>query len=286
MNAFGTPNQVFPLDLCGWSRGFATRFVYGVGSVGTGSAGGAMADIAHSGCLILWGYNPSSSRITHATGTVEALKRGMKLIVIDPRRAGLTKGGYLAGRPIAYDPATGRYGGPSEQLALAGEYRVATRHGMIPCRPVFDLYTGMCRAWSPEMVEATCWIPQGQLEEAARMIWQSRPVSYYAWSGHEQHANTTQTARAMALLYALTGSFDAPGGKCSTACNSGRTDHRRGSSQRRNYGPSTWRWRTPIGAGAMEVRLRPGFLSSRARGETLCRMWIDGVWPQSSPCPG
>src|SRR4029453_5230728 len=89
VNAFGTPNWVFPLDLCGWSRGFATRFVYGVGSVGTGSAGGAMPDLAHSGCLILWGYNPSSSRITHATATVEALKRGMKLIVIDPRQAGL-----------------------------------------------------------------------------------------------------------------------------------------------------------------------------------------------------
>jgi anaerobic selenocysteine-containing dehydrogenase len=37
-------------------------------------------------------------------------------------------------------------------------------------------------------------------------------VSYYAWSGHEQHANVTQTARAMSLLYALTGSFDRPGG--------------------------------------------------------------------------
>jgi anaerobic selenocysteine-containing dehydrogenase len=59
MHAFGTPNLVWPLDLCGWSRGFATRFVFGVASVGTGSAGGAMADIARSGCLILWGYNPS-----------------------------------------------------------------------------------------------------------------------------------------------------------------------------------------------------------------------------------
>jgi len=37
-------------------------------------------------------------------------------------------------------------------------------------------------------------------------------VSYYAWSGHEHHANTTETARAMALLYALTGSFDQCGG--------------------------------------------------------------------------
>src|SRR5258707_2236795 len=89
MNAFGTPNQVSHLDLCGWGRNFATRFVFGVGSVATGSAGGAMPDIAESGCLILWGYNPSFSRITHATATVAGLKRGMKLIVIDPRNVGL-----------------------------------------------------------------------------------------------------------------------------------------------------------------------------------------------------
>ena len=89
MNAFGTPNHVSALELCGWGRGFATRYVFGVGSVATGSAGGAMADIAESGCLILWGYNPSFTRITHATATVAGLKRGMKLIVIDPRNAGL-----------------------------------------------------------------------------------------------------------------------------------------------------------------------------------------------------
>src|SRR5262252_5899131 len=88
MNAFGTPNMVWALDLCGWGRGFATRYVFGVGSVGTGS-GGAMPDIDRSGCLILWGYNPSFTRLTHATATVAALKRGMKLIVIDPRNAGL-----------------------------------------------------------------------------------------------------------------------------------------------------------------------------------------------------
>src|SRR5690349_20051328 len=48
-----------------------------------------MPDIANSGCMILWGYNPSFTRITHATAVVAALKRGMRLIVVDPRRVGL-----------------------------------------------------------------------------------------------------------------------------------------------------------------------------------------------------
>ena len=76
------------MDLCGWGRAYATRYLYGVASLGVGS-GGAMPDIAQTGCLLLWGYNPSSSRLTHATATIEAQQRGMRLIVIDPRHAGL-----------------------------------------------------------------------------------------------------------------------------------------------------------------------------------------------------
>jgi anaerobic selenocysteine-containing dehydrogenase len=44
------------------------------------------------------------------------------------------------------------------------------------------------------------------------MLWESRPVAYYAWSGVEQQSNSTQIFRAISFLYALTGSFDAPGG--------------------------------------------------------------------------
>jgi anaerobic selenocysteine-containing dehydrogenase len=281
MNAFGTPNLVFPLDVCGWGRGFATRYAYGFASVATGSAGGAMADIEHSNCLILWGYNPSISRLTHATATVEALKRGMKLIVIDPRHAGLANkadqwlrvrpgtdgalalglahvmierewydrhfmrewtngpllvrpdtmrllkasdlatGGetnhYVAwnersGEPVSFDPATGRYECTSDAVALTGRRRIATTSGMVECETVFDHYATLCRKYPPDTVESICWISKAQLEETARLIWHSRPVSYYAWSGHEQHANATETARAMALFYALTGSFDVQGG--------------------------------------------------------------------------
>ena len=48
-----------------------------------------MPDIENTGVLILWGYNPSHTRLTHATAALAALKRGMRLIVIDPRHVGL-----------------------------------------------------------------------------------------------------------------------------------------------------------------------------------------------------
>src|SRR5215470_7719674 len=279
-NAFGTPNSAITLDVCGWGRGFATRYTFGVGSVGLGGTGGAMPDIANSGVVILWGYNPSFTRLTHATAVVEALKHGTRLIVVDPRHVGLAskadlwlrvrpgtdgalalgiahvmieRGWYdrdfirnwsngphlvradtgrllterdldpsggaarfmawdgAGGRLVPFD-AAGRYDGDSAGLALEGEYRVATSEGEVVCHPAFELYTRLCERYSPDTVEAICWIPRAQVEQAARLIWDARPGSYYAWSGHEQHANVTQTARAMSLLYALTGSFDQPGG--------------------------------------------------------------------------
>jgi anaerobic selenocysteine-containing dehydrogenase len=322
-NAFGTPNAAITLDVCGWGRGFATSYTFGVGSVGT-SAGGAMPDIANSGCLVLWGYNPSYSRLTHATAAIEALRRGMRLVVIDPRHAGLAskadlwlrvrpgsdgalalglahlmieRGWYdrdfirhwsngpllvradtgrllterdlasggdtrcvfawdaVAARLVPYATAAGRYAGDSDNLALEGEYRIATLDGEVVCHPAFELYTRLCRRYPPEAVEAICWIPRGQVEEAARLIWDARPTSYYAWSGHEQHANVTQTARAMSLLYALTGCFDKPGGNVllpvpSAAPISGRelTSARRmapavGFAQR-PLGPARWGYLT------------------------------------------
>lgn len=280
MNAFGTPNQCGNLDICGWGRGYATRYTFGIGSVAIG-AGGAMADIAHTGCLVLWGYNPSMTRLTHATAALAALERGARLMVVDPRRIGLaskadmwlrvrpgtdgalalglanimiSRGWYdrdfimtwsngpllirsdtgrllteqdlngkgsgarnmawdtATGQPVLYDRLTGRYERDGACLALEGAYRIATASGDVLCHPAFELYAQLCRAHTPEAVAATCWIGRDQLEQAARMLWEAGPVSYYAYSGHEHHTNTTQTARAISLLYALTGSFDAKGG--------------------------------------------------------------------------
>ena len=41
-------------------------------------------------CIILWGHNPSTGWLAHATGVARAKSRGAKLVVIDPRCAGLS----------------------------------------------------------------------------------------------------------------------------------------------------------------------------------------------------
>ncbi|MFW6033678.1 MAG: molybdopterin-containing oxidoreductase family protein [bacterium] len=82
--AFGSPNQCVYMELCGWGRYLASQYTYGAPVPGA-----YLPDLDHAGCILYWGYNPSVSRLTHATGTVAALARGARLVVVDPRRVGL-----------------------------------------------------------------------------------------------------------------------------------------------------------------------------------------------------
>jgi anaerobic selenocysteine-containing dehydrogenase len=115
-------------------------------------------------------------------------------------------------RLVAYSPSRRSY---VETCApqLESAIEVASPAGdAIACRSAFQLYRELCDAYPPKRVEALAWVPHGQVTETARLLFESGPISYYAWSGVGQHTNATQTDRAIAILMALTGSFDAPGG--------------------------------------------------------------------------
>ena len=275
-NAFGSPNLCESMELCGWGRYLATLYTFGASVPGV-----YMPDLENAGCILFWGYNPNLARLTHATATVEALKRGARLIVVDPRRTGVAKkadvwlrvrpgtDGALAlgiahvmiehgwfdrefirdwtngpllvradngrlltqrdlsvqgdvhryvawsetlDRPIIYDPVTGGYDADNPNPALFGTFTIATPRGEIACRPAFQLAADICRRYPPERVEAICDVERDKIERAAQLLWEARPIAYYAWSGVEMQTNATQIARAIAQLYALTGSFDAQGG--------------------------------------------------------------------------
>ena len=276
MNAFGSPNVCGSMELCGWGRHLATQYTFGAAVPGA-----YMPDLERAGCILFWGYNPNLARLSHATATMEALKRGARLIVVDPRRTGIAKkadlwlqvrpgtdgalvlgitaemlrrgwfdrdfirdwtngpllvradngrlltqadlsgqagpAGYLAwnlgfGRPIAYDPAAGSYAEEPQELALSGTYTVETLQGEVECQPAFELVNRLCQDYPPERVAEICGVEPEQIGQAARLLWEARPVAYYAWSGVEMQTGSTQIARAIAQLYTLTGSFDSPGG--------------------------------------------------------------------------
>src|SRR5512138_1105100 len=86
MNAYGSPHLCAAMELCGWGHTLATQYTFGAAI-----HGGYMPDLEQAGCMLFWGYNPNLARLSHATLATEALKRGARMIVVDPRRTGPAK---------------------------------------------------------------------------------------------------------------------------------------------------------------------------------------------------
>jgi anaerobic selenocysteine-containing dehydrogenase/ferredoxin-NADP reductase len=98
------------------------------------------------------------------------------------------------------------------EAALRGTFEIKTTSGRVRCHTAFELLVREVAAYTPEHVSALTTIPAAEIVDAAQLIGRSKRVAYHAWSGVAQHTNATQTERAIAVLYALTGCFDQPGG--------------------------------------------------------------------------
>lgn len=212
VRAFGSPNYSSYMELCGWGRYLAPLYTFGAPVPGT-----YLPDLENAGCILFWGYNPSVARLAHATSTAAAVARGAKLIVVDPRKAGLAAKAdhWLRVRP-----------GTDAALALSlthvmienGWYDAAfvrdwtNAADEVDGTPVWDLLAARCGEFPPDVAEGITGVPAADIVAAARTLWESRPVAFYTWSGLEQHSGTTQTVRAIDVLYALTGSLDVEGG--------------------------------------------------------------------------
>ncbi|MFF7709229.1 molybdopterin-dependent oxidoreductase [Pseudomonas sp. NPDC007930] len=97
--------------------------------------------------------------------------------------------------------------------ALQGVVRATLADGtQVNCRPAFARYAEACAEYTPALVEQLSWVAPAQLQAAAALLGGGQRVAFHAWSGVGQQENASQTDRAMACLYALTGSFDRIGG--------------------------------------------------------------------------
>ncbi len=102
--------------------------------------------------------------------------------------------------------------GNTMPLALAGRFEMATPDGSLSCRPAFDLFAQRCAEYPLAHAAEITGIPGDAIAQAAEMMAHHGPVAFYGWAGLNQHHEAAQTSRALHLLYALTGYYDAPGG--------------------------------------------------------------------------
>jgi anaerobic selenocysteine-containing dehydrogenase len=81
LNVLGSPNWVSTTHVCNWHRDTGFSFTFGTNL--------PTPDLAHSKTFLLWGHNPSSTSLILAHDIVAARGRGMKIVVVDPRRVGI-----------------------------------------------------------------------------------------------------------------------------------------------------------------------------------------------------
>ena len=78
---YGSPNWVSTTHVCNWHKDTAFSYTFGSNL--------PTPDLAHSRAFLLWGHNPSATSLVLAHDIVAARARGMKTVVIDPRRVGI-----------------------------------------------------------------------------------------------------------------------------------------------------------------------------------------------------
>jgi len=165
-------------------------------------------DPADHRCIILWAHNPHASRFMLGNYIDEAAERGLKLVVIDPRRIPAAKKGiHIEIRP-----------GTDLALALA-MINVIIAEDLYDREFVRDWTIGFdkleehVRDYTPERVEDITWVPAADIRQIARIFATSRPACIIQGIGAlDRQINNMQNSRVFSILQAITGNIDIPGG--------------------------------------------------------------------------
>jgi anaerobic selenocysteine-containing dehydrogenase len=162
-------------------------------------------------CVLVWGCNITESGASDGMGgyqLTQALNRGAKLIVIDPRKIGIAG---KADHWVQLRPGT------DDALAL-GMLHVIIKEELYDKEFVrkwtigFDELAKRVESFSPERVGEITWVPSETIRAAARMYATTKPACIQWGLALDQNINSFQTNRAVLLLSGITGNIDVPGG--------------------------------------------------------------------------
>lgn len=200
MNLFGSPNGFHNSHLC-WIPTFMLETVVCGWSP-------FEVDMGLSRCLVLWGQNPGASSMPEMHHVTELRKKGMKVIVIDPRYT------ETAAKSDLWLPLR-----PGSDLALALAWiHVLIYEGLYDMDFVDNNCVGFSELanhvehFTPEWAEPLTWLSADLIRESARMYATNRPGNMQWGVAMDQQGRAAGAAiHARALIRALAGNLDAPG---------------------------------------------------------------------------
>jgi len=195
-NIFGSPNVVASQDVC-----HAPREITGIHTCGFYNP---------TKVILSWASNvlSTSEEGQIASQTLDQLKNGARLIVVDPRRTELADRAelWLQLRP-----------GTAQALAL-GFMHVIIEEALYDQSFVekytygFEDLARHVKRYSPETVSEITWVPAELIRKAARLYASARPAALQWGNAIEHDVNAFDATRSLVCLMAITGNLEVPGG--------------------------------------------------------------------------
>ena len=175
--------------------------------IGSGAVSNPVSDVLLAEVIVVIGANPSVNHPVAASWIKNAVRRGAKLIVLDPRRSDLSR---LAYRFLQFNADT-------DVALLNALMHVIVDEGLADddfiarrTEEVAALRDNL-RGYAPEAMAPICGIDAATLREVAR-LYATAKASIILWGmGISQHVHGTDNARCLIALALLTGQIGRPG---------------------------------------------------------------------------
>jgi formate dehydrogenase alpha subunit len=176
-------------------------------SLGESGGTNSFADIDVTRCLLLTGANPTEGHPVVGARMKEAVLRGAKLIVIDPRRIELAQ---MADVHLQLKPGTNVavYNGLAHVIirdGLCDDAFLAERASLV------DEFKTFIETYDPKRVEQISGVPARDLERAAHLYAKTSPAAIFYGLGVTEQRQGVPGVRTLANLAILTGNLGKRG---------------------------------------------------------------------------
>lgn len=208
--AFGNNNVDTCARVCHSPTGYGLSKTFGT-SAGTQD----FESVEHSDVILLIGANPTSAHPVFASRMKKAIRRGAKLIVVDPRMIELVKTPHIrAAAHLQLMPGTNVAIINAMAHVIVEERLVDRAFVEERCEQnAFDRWETFIAlpANSPEALEAFTRVPADQVRQAARLYATAKNASIYYGLGVTEHSQGSTMVMGIANLAMATGNIGRPG---------------------------------------------------------------------------
>ncbi len=175
--------------------------------IGSGAVSNPVMDVLQAEVVFLIGANPVVNHPVAATWIKNAVKRGTKLILADPRRSELARHAkhYLQFKPDTDVALLNAMMHTIVEEGLAASEFIAAR------TTGYEEIRANVAGYSPEAMAPVCGIPAPLIRQVARLFATSRGSMILWGMGISQHVHGTDNARCLIALCMMTGQVGRPG---------------------------------------------------------------------------